>query len=170
MRRTISSLIPLVVAGCSFGFSSPGLLSKETRTVAVPSCLNDTADPTLTLLVTQAVNQAMVSRLSLRSATEEQADIVVRCRVVRYEPDAPTSILGNPAAAGTAAQVTVLRREVEMTVELQVVEQKTGHILWDGRSIGMLPGQYDPGREGDGKQRALDLLVKKLIDGVHSSW
>lgn len=168
MRRALSSLFALVVAGCSFGFAGGGLPS-EIRTVAVPSCLNDTADPTLTLLVTQGLKQAMESRLGLRAATEEQADAVVRCRIVRYDPDQPLAFQGNPGAAGTAAQVNVTRRQVEMTVDIQVVEQKTGFTRWDGKNL-VVPGQYDPGREADGKKTALDLLVKKLIDGVHSNW
>jgi Lipopolysaccharide-assembly len=168
LRRALSSLFALVIAGCSFGFAGGGLPA-NIRTVAVPSFLNDTADPTLTLLVTQAVKQAMESRLGLRAATEEQADAVVHGRIVRYDPDQPLAFQGNPSAAGTAAQVNVTRRQVEITVNVEVVEQKTGRTLWDGKNL-IVPGQYDPGRESDGKQKALDLLVKKLIDGVHSNW
>ena len=168
MRRALSSLFALVVAGCAFGFAGGGL-PREIRTVAVPSFLNDTADPTLTLLVTQAVKQAVESRLGLRAATEEQADAVVHGRILRYDPDQPLAFQGNPAAAGTAAQVNVTRRQVEMTVNIEVVEQKTGRVLWDGKNL-VVPGQYDPGRESDGKKKALDLLVKRLIDGVHSNW
>ena len=56
-----------------------------------------------------------------------------------------------------------------MTINIEVVEQKTGRVLWDGKNL-VVPGQYDPGRESDGKKKALDLLVKRLIDGVHSNW
>jgi hypothetical protein len=169
LRRALSSLIPLAVASCSFGFAGGGL-RPEIRTVAVPSCLNDTADPTLTLLVTQGVKQAMESRLGLRTATEDQADAVVRCRIVRYDPDQPLAFTGNSAAAGTAAQVNVTRRQVEMTVSIEVIEQKTIRTLWDGKNLPPVNGPYDPGRESDGKKKALDELVKKLIDGVHSNW
>ena len=168
MRRALSALLTLVVAGCSFGFAGGGL-PPEIRTVAVPSFLNDTPDPTLTLLVTQAVKQAMESRLGLRTATEEQADAVVRGRITRYDPDQPLAFTGNPGAAGTAAQVSVTQRQVEMTVDIEVIEQKTGRTLWSGKGL-QVPGQYAPGREADGKQKALDLIIKKLIDGVHSNW
>jgi hypothetical protein len=168
LRRTLSSLIAVALAGCAFGFAGGGL-NKDIHTVSVPSFTNDTPDPTLTLLVTQGVKQAMESRLGLRAATEEQADAVVHGRIVRYDPDEPLAFTGNSAAAGTAAQVNVTRRQVEMTVDVEVINRKTGDKLWDGKGL-TVQGPYDPGREQDGKQKALEFLVKKIIDGVHSNW
>lgn len=169
MRRNRSTLLALLLTACSFGFAGGGLPS-DIRTVAVPTFLNDTADPTLTLLVTQQVKQAMESRLGLRTATEEQADAVVHGRIVRYEPDNPLAYTGTAATtSGTAAQVNVTRRSVDLTVDLTVVNQKTDKVLWEGKGL-LVSGDYDPGRESDGKQKAIDLLIKKLIDGVHSNW
>lgn len=158
----------MALAACSIGFAGGGL-SKDIKTVAVPSFLNDTADPTLTLLVTQAVKQAMESRLGLRAATEERADAVVHGRVVRYEPDQPVSFSGNQIGTSAAQQVTVTKRQVEMTISMEVIDSKTGKKLYEGSNV-LVFGQYDPGREQDGKRKALDDLVKKLIDGVQSNW
>ena len=169
MRRVLSSCVAVALAGCSFGFAGGGL-SRDIRTVAVPTCLNDTADPTLTPLVTQGVKQAMESRLGLRTATEEQADALVRCRIIRYDPDEPLAFTGNAAVSGTAAQVNVTRRQVELTVSIEVIQQKTDRTLWDGKNLPQVYGQYDPGQESQGKQRALEDLIKRIIDGVHSNW
>lgn len=167
MRRGLSCLVAFALAGCSFGFAGGGLKS-DIKTVAVPSFLNDTADPTLTLLVTQGVKQAMESRLGLRTATEERAHAVVHGRITRYDPDVPLAVQGNRNAAGTAQQVVVAKRQVELTVTMEVIEVKTGRKLWEGSNT--VYGPYDPGREQDGKQKALDELVKKLIEGVQSNW
>jgi hypothetical protein len=168
LRRALSVLAALALAGCSVGFSGGGF-PPNIRTVAVTSFVNDTPDPTLTLLVTQGVKQAMISRLGLRAATEEQADALVRGRVAKYDPDQPLSYTGTPAAAGTAAQVTVTSRQVEITIDVEVIDQKTGKTLWEAKGL-LCPGQYSPNRESDGKQKALDYLVNKIIDGARSNW
>ncbi len=168
MRRALSALAAVALAGCSIGFAGGGF-PPNIRTVAVTSFVNDTPDPTLTLLVTQGVRQAMISRLGLRAATEEQADALVRGRVVSYDPDQPLAYTGTQGAAGTAAQVNVTSRQVEIRVDVEVIDQKTGKTLWEGKGL-ICPGQYSPNRETDGKQKALDFLVNKVIDGVRSNW
>jgi hypothetical protein len=168
LRRALSALAAIALAGCSVGFSGGGL-PPTIRTVAVTSFSNDTPDPTLTLLITQGVKQAMLSRLGLRTATEEQADALVRGRIARYDPDQPLAYTGTQGAAGTAAQVNVTSRQVEITIDIEVINQKTGKTLWEGKGI-LCPGQYNPNRENDGKQKALEFLVNKVVDGVHSSW
>ena len=168
MRRTISSLLALALAGCSFGFAGGGL-PPNIRTVAVLPFENNTADPSLAQLVQQAVKQAVESRLGLRAAVENQADAVVTGKITRYDPDQPLSYRGTATAPGAANQVDVTRRQVELTVDITVVEQKTGRTLWDGKNQ-LVQGDYQPGHEDDGKRKALALLVNKVIDGVQQNW
>ena len=73
-------LVPLLLSlsltgagGCLYGFSGGGL-PPGIRTVAVLPFENMTAEPTLTQEITQAVREAVESRLGLRPAGEEQAD------------------------------------------------------------------------------------------------
>lgn len=168
MRRTISSLLALALIGCTFGFAGGGL-PPSIRTVAVAPFENNTADPSLAQLVQLAVKQAVESRLGLRAAAESQADAVVTGKITRYDPDQPLSYVGNPTSSGTANRVDVTRRQVELTVDITVVEQKTGRTLWDGKNQ-LVQGDYQPGHEEDGKRKALALLVNKVIDGVHQNW
>jgi lipopolysaccharide assembly LptE-like protein len=168
MLRPITSLGLLLIAGCSFGFTGGGL-DKSIRTVAVTDFTNNTADPGIAQQARVAVKQAVESRLGLRPATEALADALVRGTVVRYDPDQPIAFNGSPTGVAGANQVNVTQRQVELTVDLLVVDQKTNRTLWDGRGT-TVQGQYSPGRESDGRQKALDQLIKKLIDGVHSNW
>lgn len=168
MRQAITSALLLLVVGCSFGFAGGGLPS-EIRTVAVADCLNSTADPGIAQFVRTGVKQAVESRLGLRPATETQADAVVHCTIVRYEPDQPIAVTSTQGAAGTPNQVNVTKRQVDLMVDISFVNQKTGRTLWDGKGQSM-QGAYNPGREIEGKQAALDLLVKRIIDGVHANW
>jgi Lipopolysaccharide-assembly len=168
LRPTISSVLALALAGCTFGFVGGGL-PPTIRTVAVTPFENNTADPSLAQLVTLAVKQAVESRLGLRAAAQSQADAVVTGRITRYDPDQPLAYRGNQTSPGTANQVDVTRRQVELTVDITVVEQRTGHTLWDGKNQ-VVQGDYDPGHEDEGKRKALALLVNKVIDGVHQNW
>lgn len=168
MRRIISCLLAASVAGCSFGFVGGGL-PPGIRTVAVAAFDNDTADPSLAQLVQLAVKQGVESRLGLRAAAPTLADAIVNGKVTRYDPDQPLSFRGTPTTTGAANQVDVTRRQVELTVDITVVEQKTGRTLWDGKNQ-LVQGDYQPGHEEDGKRKALALLVNKVIDGVHQNW
>jgi hypothetical protein len=169
LHRTTISLVAVLVGGCSVGFAGGGL-SKDIRTVSVDECLNSTADPGIAQFVRAGVKQAVESRLGLRAASEATADAIVHCTVVRYEPDMQVlGVQSIPGAAGTPNQVNVTRRQVEMTVDIVFVNQKTGKSLWDGRGQ-PYRGQYSPGREIEGKQAALDLLIRALIDGVQANW
>ena len=169
MRRLITSVLVLaLLPGCTFGFAGGGL-PPGIRTVAVTPFENNTADPSLAQLVQLAVKQAVESRLGLRAAAQSQADAVVTGKVTRYDPDQPLSYRGNATSPGSANQVDVTRRQVELTVDITVVEQKTGRTLWDGKNQ-LVQGDYQPGHEEDGKRKALALLVNKVIDGVHQNW
>lgn len=166
--RAITSGLVVLLAACSFGFAGGGL-PQEIKTVAVADCLNSTADPGIAQFVRIGIKQAVESRLGLRAATEAAADAMVQCTIVRYDPDLPLTVTSTPGVIGTPNQVNVTQRQVELTVDITVVERKTGRTLWDGKSQ-VMQGSYSAGREIDGRQKALDLLVKKLIDGVHSNW
>lgn len=170
MRRTTSSLLALALAGCTFGFSGGGL-SRDIRTVAVTPFESSIADPTLPQQVTVAVKQAVESRLGLHAATEANADAVVSGKITRYEPDMPLAFTSGPRpVSGTAAPPDVTRRQVELSVDIQIVDKRNGRILWNGQST-VVSGEYDKGgSENDGRRRALDALIKKIIDGVHSAW
>jgi hypothetical protein len=70
------------LAGCLYGFAGGGL-PPSIKTVALLPFDNQTAEPTLTQEVGASVREALQSRLGLRSASEAQADALVRGTIVR---------------------------------------------------------------------------------------
>ncbi|HET7023963.1 MAG TPA: DUF4136 domain-containing protein [Gemmatimonadales bacterium] len=151
------------MSGCFYGFSGGGL-PNEIRTVAVLPFDNLTSDPTLTQDVNIAVRNAMEQNLGLRQAGADQADALVRGTITRYDPDVPV------AYTGTAQnQVSVTKRLVEITVSIEIVDQKQNKTLWQKSGL-MVQGDYDPGREQDGRKKALDQLVNNLVEGAQSQW
>jgi hypothetical protein len=157
------SLSGLALAGCLYGFAGGGL-PPEIKTVAVLPFDNYTSEPTLTQLISEKVREAVQGRLGLRQAGESQADAIVRGAITRYDPDVPTAYTG-----GDNGQVTVTRRLVQITVNVEITNQRTGKVLWQ-RSGLPLEGDYDPPNEVQGRDRALDKLVTQIVEGAQSQW
>jgi len=151
--------------GCLYGFSGGGL-PPGIRTVAVLPFENMTAEPTLTQEITQAVREAVESRLGLRPAGEEQADAIVRGTITRYEPDIPLAITG--ASDATSNRVEVTNRMVQITVSVEILDQREGRPLWT-RSGLTVQGEYTT-QEVEGRRKALDKLITDIVDGAQSQW
>jgi hypothetical protein len=152
------------LTGCLYGFAGGGL-PPSIKTVALLPFDNQTAEPTLTQEVATSVREALQSRLGLRPASESQADALVRGTIVRYEPDLPVQYQGET----NNRTVNVTKREVQITVTVEIMDQKRGKPLWQ-RSGLLLKGEYDPGQEVQGRQRALDDLVTNIVEGAQSQW
>jgi hypothetical protein len=159
----VVSLSALALGGCLYGFAGGGL-PPSIKTVAVLPFDNQTPEPTLTQEISRAVREAVEQRLGLRQATEAKADAVVRGSITRYEPDLPVAYQG-----GDSSQVTVTQREVQITVSVDILDQKQGKPLWQ-RSGLTVRGTYESGREADGRAKALDDLVTNIVEGAQSQW
>jgi hypothetical protein len=172
--RRIPGLAPLLLigslalGGCfwKYGFTGGGLPS-AVKTVAVLPFENLTPEPILTQEITRAVREAVESRLGLRPSGEEQADAVVRGSIQRYEPDLPLTFSGqNPNN-----QVEVTKRMVQITVNVRILNQKEGKVLWEQSGM-TVQGDYDTTREkeAEGRKKALDKLINNIVEGAQSQW
>jgi hypothetical protein len=113
--------------------------------------------------VNDAVREAFQGRLGLRPAGESNADAVVRGRVVRYDADVLLSFQ-------TGQGVTnVTRRQVQITVDVEIFDQREGKTLWQQQGLTEV-GEYQPPQEVDGRKVALQKLVNALVDGAQSQW
>ena len=160
-----ASLSSLALGGCLYGFAGGGLPS-HIKTVAVLPFDNQTPEPTLTQEVNAKVREAVEDRLGLRQASERQADAVVRGTITRYEPDVPVAFTGDAEGDGA---VTVTRRLVQISVSVEILDQANNKPLWQ-RSGLLLEGDYDPGQESQGREKALDKLVTNIVEGAQSQW
>lgn len=166
MRLTsglLASLSSLALGGCLYGFAGGGL-PPSIKTVALLPFDNQTAEPTLTQEVGVRVREAVESRLGLRQASERQADALVRGTILRYEPDLPVQYTG-----GDNEAVSVTKRLVQITVSVEILDQRQEKPLWQRTGL-VLEGEYDPGAERDGREKALDKLVTNIVEGAQSQW
>ena len=148
---------------CLYGFAGGGL-PPQIRTVAILPFDNQTSQPALTQAVSDALRQAVENRLGLRPAAEATADAVVRGAITRYEPDIPISF-----QAGQEGTVSVTKRRVQLTLNVEIYDQRQGRMLWQ-RSGLTVDGEYQPPQETQGRQIALDKLVSDIVDGAQSQW
>lgn len=163
-RSGLGPLLSLVLlGGCWYGFAGGGLPA-GIKTAAVLPFDNLTTEPTLTQEVNNAVRAAMLDRLGLRSAGEETADALVRGSITRYEPDMPVAYTG-----GANNSVNVTQRALAITVNIEIYDQKAGKPLWQRNGL-IVEGNYDPGKESDGRAKALDKLITDIVDGAQSQW
>jgi hypothetical protein len=153
----------LGASGCLYGFAGGGL-PPHIRTVAILPFDNQTPEPTLTQEITEAVSDAMERRLGLRRAAEASADAVVRGTITRYEPDALLAL-----ESGPAGQVSVTRRRVQITVSVEIYDQREGKALWQRTGL-TVDGEYQPPDEREGRRIALEKLINDIVDGAQSQW
>lgn len=159
----LATLSALALGGCLYGFAGGGL-PPSIKTVAVLPFDNQTPEPTLTQEISRAVREAVEQRLGLRQSAEPQADALVRGSITRYEPDLPVAYTG-----GEDRQVTVTRRQVQITLSVEILDQRQGKPLWQRSSL-VVRGDYDAGQETEGRRKALDDLVINIVEGAQSQW
>ena len=125
---------------------------------------NQTPEPTLTQEISRAVREAVENRLGLRQASEARADAVVRGAITYYNPDVPVAYTG-----GENERVSVTRRQVQITVSVEILDPKQGKPLWQ-RSGLVVKGDYETGQEAEGREKALNDLVVNIVEGAQSQW
>lgn len=152
----------LMLAGCLYKFSGGGLPS-HIRTVAVLPFENQTAAAELTRELSDALRSAMQSRLGLRDAAESRANAVVRGTITKYEPDVPVAFSADPNQATTA------RRRVQISIDVEIVDQSNGKTLWERKGLSA-EGEYAERAEPEGRRQALERIVNDVIEGAQSQW
>lgn len=161
-RSVLALALAGSAGGCLYGFRGGGLPARI-RTVAVLPFDNRTGEPALTQEVTDAVREAVERRLGLRAATETNADAVVRGEIVRYEPDFPLSYQAD------VGRVEVTRRRVQITVNVEISDQRLGRTLWRQNGLSV-DGEYQPPDEAGGRRTALAKLQTSVVEGAQSQW
>jgi len=165
LARSVARLLPvllLALSGCLYSFHGGGLPG-HIRTIAVIPFENQTPVADLQRELSDSLRSRLASRLGLRPASETRANAVVRGVIRRYEADIPVGLQANTRAA------TNVQRQLQMTVDIDVVDQVTGKTLWSRKSF-MVDGEYQETQEAAGRAQALDKLVHAIVDGVQSQW
>lgn len=160
-----SAALLLLTGGCfgiHYGFAGGGL-PPNIRTMAVLPFDNQTASPDLQGELYEAMRRELQRRLGVRDAPESKADAVVRGTITSYDADVPIAFSANPQQATTA------RRKLQITVDVEIVEQATGKVLLQRKGL-RREGEYAERAEATGRQEAIKLIVNDIVEGAQSQW
>ena len=124
---------------------------------------NETAAPELQRELFEGLRNAMQRRLGVRDASEAKADAIVRGTIVRYDTDVAVGYSSDPN------QATSARRRLEISIDVEIVDQSTGKTLWSRKSL-TGQGEYAERAEAEGRRQALAKVVNDIIEGAQSQW
>ena len=166
MRRfgalSLALLVLSAACGVRYGFAGGGL-PEHIRTVAVLPFENETASPELQRELFELLRRELRGRLGLREGVEATADALVRGTIKTYDVDIPVGFSADPQQAVTA------RRKLQLTIDIEIVDQSNGKILWQRRGL-RAEGEYAERAEAEGRRAALQRIVGDVVEGAQSQW
>lgn len=162
--RFLSLALCALAAGCGirYGFSQ-GAFPSHIRTMAILPFENQTASPELQLEILENMRKELQRRLGVRDASEQRADALVRGKIIGYDADVPVAYSADPRQAVSA------RRKLQITVDVEILDQTSGTILWQRKGL-RAEGEYDERAEPEGRRRAIDRIVNDIVEGAQSQW
>jgi hypothetical protein len=92
---------------------------------------------------------------------------VVRGTITGYNDDVALAYTGGAAGQGNSVQVT--KRQVELTVNIEITDQRTGSVLWQRQGM-TVRGDYAGQAIAEGLHKALDMLASNIVEGAQSQW
>ena len=170
LRRARSLVLLALVlpslSGCMYSFAGGGLPS-HVRRVYIEAFNNETAYQTLTSDLLREMQNRLPGSLGVRLSSQQTADAIVRGTIKSAE-EQTTNFNPTPDPSG---RITRNEARVQISFDAEIYDVRENKVLWRGNSITAI-GLFDPQREDvdDGRAKALDEVVIKLIEGAQSQW
>jgi len=164
-RSVIAGIVlALSSTACIYSFHGGGL-PPDVRSMAILPFDNQTPNPELQTELLDEMRKTLESRLGVHEASEDHADAVVRGTIIRYDIDIPIGY----SATSNNQPVTGARRKLELVVDVDIVDQRTGKTLFTRKGM-VADGEYAERAESDGRGQALKKLVSDMVEGAQSQW
>ena len=160
--RVVSIVGVLAATGCMYSFAGGGL-PPHIHTMAIATFENQTASPDIPKELYDRMHTELQRKLGVRDAPADRADALAHGTIVTYDVDVPVSFSANPQQAVSA------RRRLAITLDVEVVDQSNGHVLWAQKTL-REEADYAERAELDGRTKAIEKLVQRIIEGVQSNW
>lgn len=157
----------LGLSGCLYSFTGGGL-PRHIQTIAVVTFENESPQPLVESEIEARMQAELPRNLGVRLAAEDAADAVVRGRIMSYDEVTASFQTGQQGSGGI---IPVAQRQVRIVYEAEIYDMREDRPLWraQGQSV---TGSFQPESESpdDGINRAVEELVRKVIEGAQSQW
>lgn len=167
--RLLLATLPFVIglAACSYSFVGGGLPG-HVRTVAVLAFENETSQPLLETDIQRALQVELPRSLGVRIADQSVADAVVRGTVSSYEE--VVSSVRPISGQSSSNEVPVAQRQVRIVFDAEIYDMKEDQVLWRAQGQSVLGSFGDNESQDAGRQRAIEEIVTRFIEGAQSQW
>jgi hypothetical protein len=160
--RSVAFVSLLAACGVHYGFSE-GAFPSHVRTMAILPFENQTATTELQSELFDTMRRELQKRLGVRDAAQDDADALVRGTIVAYDVDVPVAFSADPRQAVSA------RRRLQITVDVEILDQTTGKTLWQRKGL-RAEGEYAERAEPEGRKEAIKRIVNDIVEGAQSQW
>lgn len=170
MNRLFLSLLPLLglmltsCAGYRLGSNKPAHLADIVK-IAVPTCENETLEPRLNVLFTNAVIKQLQTDGSYQITSKDNADAVLEMKILNID-----------RSQFRAVRTNVLRTSelrVELRADYKLREAGTGAVLHSGRVYGSSYIVLDPNfqlSEHQAMEEASQRIAVNLVSEIADGW
>jgi outer membrane lipopolysaccharide assembly protein LptE/RlpB len=170
-RRRVRDAVVLtallgLLSGCNYSFTGGGL-PQHIRRVYIEPFENNTPYPGLESILLRELQDRFPGSLGVRLASQSNADAVVRGKLNSAE-EQTTNINPNTDASGRIGR---LEAQVQVSFDAEIYDVQNDAVLWRGNGITSLGTFTPPGEDvEDGRRKALQQAVQRLIEGAQSQW
>lgn len=160
-----AALVIVAASGCLYTFQAGAGLPGHAEIMAVEPFDNETGRFEITQEVQDALMEDLPRSFGVRSGGEDVADVLVRGEIRNYVHQT-----GLHRAGEQPGRADVVERQVTLSVFVEVIDLQESVILWDGNVS--VEGEYDPDTETEdqGRAKAIERLVQRVVDGLQSNW
>jgi hypothetical protein len=149
-----------------YSFTGGGLPGHVNRVYIQPFD-NETPYQNLTSDLLREMQDRLPGSLGVRLSSEQTADAIVR-GTLRSAEEQTTNFDPQPDPTG---RIQRLEARVQISFDAEIFDVRNDQVLWRGNGLTAI-GNFEPGREDvdDGRKKALELVVQKIVEGAQSQW
>ncbi len=164
-KKLAAPLAVMLISACNYSFRAGSFPPPDVKTIAIEPFDNKTDQFEVAgELYTQMLKQ-LPGALGLRTAGAGVANAVVKGTIESYQVQAP-----NYQAGGTGQAPSVIQRQVTITADVEIIDKVKNVVLWQGSVSAQGEFLQASQNEDVGRANAINLLVKKIVDGAQSNW
>lgn len=120
-------LLAMLVSACGYRLTPVGgVVPEDSKTIAIPVFVNGTNEPNVDISLTQAVVNEFLTDGRLKIASVDDADLILRCKVVKFEV----------IATAYTPTTYIQQYNINISVDARLTETKSNKVLWQVKGLG----------------------------------